>query len=85
MDESTRQDDATQQEPEPVRIIGPVGQTVRLPGVGIAVVPCPYGSVGQQCRSCPLTTGLPCLVRTMIGSNDEGTRAMVARLLGGSA
>ena len=83
MDESTRRDDATQQTPEPVRIIGPVGQTVRLPGVGIVMVPCPYGSVGGQCRSCPLTTGLPCVVREMVGSHDETTRTLVRRLLGG--
>jgi hypothetical protein len=84
MDESTRRDDATQQVPEPVRIIGPVGRAVSMPDAGVTVVPCPYGTIGQQCRSCPLTTGLPCIVRTMIGSPDAETRAMIARLLGGA-
>jgi hypothetical protein len=83
MTDDSRRGEGTQQEREPVRIIGPVGQPVRLPGVGIVMVPCPYGSVGGQCRSCPLTTDLPCVVREMIGANDETTRTLVRRLLGG--
>jgi len=83
MDESTRRDDGEQR--EPVRIIGPVCRPVALPERNIIMIPCPYGSVGQQCRSCPLTTGLPCVVREMVGANDEGTRALTRRLLGGSA
>lgn len=85
MNESTRQDDATQQTPEPVRIIGPVERAVSMPEAGLLVIACPYGAPGAHCYECPLVSDLPCLVRAMIGSPDAETRATVARLLGGSA
>ena len=81
MAESTRRDDEEQQQPE-VTIIGPVGRTVRMPEGRVVMVPCPYGTIGQQCRSCPLTTGLPCVVREMVGATDETTRRLLRRLLG---
>ena len=85
MDHDTRQDDATQQTPEPVRIIGPVERALSMPEAGLLVIACPYGAPGQHCYECPLVIDLQCLVRTMIASPDTETRATVARLLGGSA
>lgn len=72
-------------QPTPVTIIGPVGQTVYIAGRAIVMMPCPYGPPGPRCYHCPLVADRPCLVRAMVDSDDEETRATVARLLGGSA
>lgn len=83
--DDTKHDDGTQQDPErrPVTIIGPVARIVSMPDAGLTVLACPYGTPGQRCYECPLVSDLPCLVREMIGADDETTRSLARRLLGG--